>query len=830
MIAPGVAALPGVGVVGGADASPTALRAARLRVQRQAADSLQRDRSLLAEADNASKRGAHELFDAARGEGAARRRSSGSKSGATHAASPASPAASAAHGGASPAGTEATSKQLAVVRRGSASSESDGEEDESGGLKVLDVQRIMRKKSRWVIDPGSQFMRYWDWVVVLLLACVAILTPYECAFTVVEVNALFAFNRLMDALFLLDMGINFLMAYRDDVTGLWVRSVKLIALKYLRMWFWIDFVSIFPFDVFALGESEATGAELQVLRMIRLARLLKLARIMRLSRIFKRWENSLSINYSALELSKFVTWMLVVSHWVACLWELAAVVEDAPENWHSNSQIDYVGAPAATRYLAAVYFAVMTLSTIGYGDVVTTTTTERLTALTCMLIGACMWAYIVANVCGIVQRLGDHSMASKLAMDELNYFMLDKRLDRTWRQRLREYFLQRRRLEHTEHYLGLLRRMSPALRGEVCLHIHAGLIEKVKFFRGAPAGFATAVALSLQPAVYAPTEMVPGDALHIVERGIAAKDGRIYTAGNVWGEDMILTSQDLAMTSPARCLTYVDVQSLSKVALESILQSFPDRAKKVRRVALWIALRRRICAYAVQNKVTNAMAARTGASSAGESKAQPPTAGTNLFNAFASRRHMVDEVDDAETEQSRSLAATPRPDASVTRSGSVRGGAFEAMMDESRSKRSIGTPEGPRGAALRSSIAASGSSPLIAQVVGSDSEDEHVRRQKVPPGRLPPQRTPHNAALHAAVWGDASDGDAGSTGAPSVASATGGAGDGGGGGGGAPAAGLAGVEARVAARVAASVDAQLRGAEQRMMAMLERLRDKLERS
>ena len=74
---------------------------------------------------------------------------------------------------------------------------------------------------------------------------------------------------------------------------------KVVARKYLRGWFAVDFISSFPFDYFTLI---ATGGEIspsllkasRALRVIRLAKLLSLVRLLRISKLLRfiqRWED-----------------------------------------------------------------------------------------------------------------------------------------------------------------------------------------------------------------------------------------------------------------------------------------------------------------------------------------------------------------------------------------------------------------------------------------------------------------------------------------------------------------------------------------------------------
>ncbi len=145
-----------------------------------------------------------------------------------------------------------------------------------------------------------------------------------------------------------------------------------------RVWFWIDILSILPFDVVGLLITSPELQLLHVLRTLRLLRLLKLLRIIRATRIFSRWETHVSISYGQLALMKFLVMILIMSHWVACAWKITGdyAIEygesptGTPRSWFTEyPYITDYESPLET-YVTALYWAIMTLTTIGYGDVV----------------------------------------------------------------------------------------------------------------------------------------------------------------------------------------------------------------------------------------------------------------------------------------------------------------------------------------------------------------------------------------------------------------------------------------------------------------------------
>ena len=75
-------------------------------------------------------------------------------------------------------------------------------------------------------------------------------------------------------------------------------------------------------------------------------------------------------------------------------------------------------------YIGCLYWAVATLSTLGYGDIIPTTDIER--AFTCLsaLVGASIYAYMVGAVCGIVAGMNEKNTRFYQQIDNLNHFMV----------------------------------------------------------------------------------------------------------------------------------------------------------------------------------------------------------------------------------------------------------------------------------------------------------------------------------------------------------------------------------------------------------------------
>ena len=350
-----------------------------------------------------------------------------------------------------------------------------------GGDTAAGAKTALRDK-RCILNPRSAFMGYWDGFIFACLIFTAIFTPYEVAFTETDVcTAMFYVNRLVDISFITDMVLQFFKPFSaSEKEGVWVTDLREIALFYVKGWFWIDLVSVVPYDFVGLdwnacgGEASMPstddssgsggggdlGQQLKIIRMVRLLRLLKLARILKASRIMQAWESKLlAVNFKWLALAKFGFIIVVAGHWMACIWGLVGKFGDDPHTtwiYHNDLQ----DAPAEVLYFACLHWAFMTLTSIGYGDIVPHGGGEYFMSSLCMLLAGCLWAFIIGNACSVFANMDQHIQDFRSDMDSLNYFMEAMEIPEELRNRVRMFFLKARDLQRHREYIDLLDKVS----------------------------------------------------------------------------------------------------------------------------------------------------------------------------------------------------------------------------------------------------------------------------------------------------------------------------------------------------------------------------------
>jgi len=413
------------------------------------------------------------------------------------------------------------------------------------------------------------------------------------AFMEPQVNVYFYINRALDAFFITDLVLQFFIKTRDSQDRI-VKEPRKIARAYLLSWFSIDLVSVFPFDLVAILVNSGEAANLKGLRVIRVLRLIKLARIFRLSRILVRWQNAYAVNYSMAGLYSYLVVVLTATHWLSCSYQLIKALEESEVNWVSEDSVN-ADKTISTTYLAGFYWAVQTISSIGYGDVGPRTTSERVYVTIGMMVSSVIFAFALGAICGAVTAMCKKDDYYKELMNTANEFGKEVDLPLETSIQIRAFFKHRHK---TNTLMGstsktMFDELSPQLCEEVALHSHSDWVHSVPFFQGCPDRFVINLAVYMELLSCGPKEAIyePGDvadSLYIVNRGLLASGGTIFNKGKVVGVDVLhsLVYTPVKRTKAAKTLTYADCHHLKLATLQQVLKRFPSVAPRIRLVAI----------------------------------------------------------------------------------------------------------------------------------------------------------------------------------------------------------------------------------------------------
>ena len=264
-----------------------------------------------------------------------------------------------------------------------------------------------------VIMPNSTKRVAWDVTTAVLLVYIAFTAPFRIAFNVDPVGFWYVLERFIDIFFIVDLAINFRTAYSNR-EGAIVTDVWKMAKHYLWTWFLIDFVSSVPVDLIfewsAVNSEDVMGSEatqagklLKTSKILKTIRLAKMARMAKLGVLMEKFEDAYDLSKSGVKLVKLFSVLIVISHFNACGWYwVGSLTENPNESWLHYAELRVedtttgcenierqVGCDDARmlHYLTSFYWAIMTTTTVGYGDISPKSDGERVYAILAMIVG-----------------------------------------------------------------------------------------------------------------------------------------------------------------------------------------------------------------------------------------------------------------------------------------------------------------------------------------------------------------------------------------------------------------------------------------------------------
>jgi hypothetical protein len=106
-----------------------------------------------------------------------------------------------------------------------------------------------------------------------------------------------------------------------------------------------------------------------------------------------------------------------------------------PDTWLVRSE--YIDDDDWTIYMASIYWAFTTMSTVGYGDITARTQLEQLIAIVLMLFGVCFFSFIIGSLASIFNRIDSKEAQLNNKMAMIDEFAKESGLDSDLKLRLR---------------------------------------------------------------------------------------------------------------------------------------------------------------------------------------------------------------------------------------------------------------------------------------------------------------------------------------------------------------------------------------------------------
>ncbi|GMF22683.1 unnamed protein product [Phytophthora lilii] len=367
--------------------------------------------------------------------------------------------------------------------------------------------------------------------------------------------------------------ISFNTAVEDD--GKLHFSFPSILRQYTRGWFVPEVLWTLPFyaifeghdpEAYIIGGSAKAPLfrfAVQNAWLYPTARCLRLMRVVGLPRLQRRLEHSLLISSKVSSLGSFLFVVLALSHVFSCVFAYLAFDDDDQLDFALSSRV-LQDSEVKTRYIAAFYWSMMTMTTVGYGDITVKTNAGRLFSIAAMVVGAGVFAYGITNVVSLFQQLYENDTAYRRDMDQINDFMQARMLPQALRDKVRAntfHWRKASRGENKERDRAIVARMASLIRAKVADRFCEDMMpHKMPFLAGCSSEFIHDLYLRMRVQCYLPGE-------DIISQGDYGSEMYFLFAGHA---QVLLGLTKVALFGPNSCFGEFSIANPRKPRLATI--------------------------------------------------------------------------------------------------------------------------------------------------------------------------------------------------------------------------------------------------------------------
>ncbi|KAL4481146.1 hypothetical protein ABPG72_015101 [Tetrahymena utriculariae] len=323
-----------------------------------------------------------------------------------------------------------------------------------------------------VILPYNNFSLGWDLIILILILINVIKIPYELAFN----NGDFSvgiISYVSRAIFFLDFFMMFNTAFYEN--GVLEKQRSKIFIHFLKKRLAIEGCT------YACLWFNPFGIEL--------FRTFFLVKFLQFYDTIEKLAEAFQLSYKYNFIVKLIVLLIEVvllCHLFACIWYSIGnyeVKNSTGSNWIQKFSAD--NNNQYQQYIDSIYFSVITIGTIGYGDIVPVSTLEK-ACLTAMAIFSCgIFAYILSNIQNVYReyQMKQEGYLNKLI--KLNNYMFNREVNPNLQQMARKYleYVHQQGFQQGVMPCDTLNSLSSSLRQEIKEDIFKKSINNIKFLQ-----------------------------------------------------------------------------------------------------------------------------------------------------------------------------------------------------------------------------------------------------------------------------------------------------------------------------------------------------------
>ncbi len=329
----------------------------------------------------------------------------------------------------------------------------------------------------------------------------------------------------------------------------------------------VDFFACIPFDLisYLIGHHEI----LSVLRLLRLIRIIKIFYLIQ----------KITIVPTIFRMQAISIFFFTVVNWIACGWILIYPKE--------------LTMDTTTHYIRAFYWAITTLTTIGYGDITPKDNIGMIYTSFIMIIGVGMYGIVIGNITRIMAMSDRHKEQTREKMNDLLLFMKHYKIPDNLQQSAINHYTHLFSKRLSENDEKIISDLPHALQNEMQIYMKIKLISEIPIFQNCGNKCLKEVAVSLEQLYSSPGEKIIsigdiGHEMFILAHGsvdiILESGEKVATLhdGHIFGEVALL--KDTKRTADVQSTVYCDLYKLTSEKFNEITKKYPQLLSNIEKI------------------------------------------------------------------------------------------------------------------------------------------------------------------------------------------------------------------------------------------------------
>ena len=380
----------------------------------------------------------------------------------------------------------------------------------------IDDEEYKEEEIDYYISPNSWYIKIFDFLLFLSSIIYSIFVPCILSknYFILKENIIWRYIFLfIDIIYIIDVFLNLFRAYQNFDENL-VRRTKKIFFHYLKTWFLLDFIQAIPyFSIITFFEKYITdnnqfnynyfgyhniNPRLYIILLIKNIKLYKMF-----------YNNStLSYIYEILSRNEFFDdhrefiiiflLTLIILNMTTCLFIFLGI--NSNQGW--IIKVNFQDESYLYIYLVSIYFVIVTITTVGYGDITGQTFPEILFQIFLLIIGTIAYSFAISYISNYIIKSNQKSMTFEKNFEILQEIKIHhpNMKNCLYNEVLRNLYNEQLYERKDKHLLfdGL----PYSLKNKLITEMYKSIIKNFVFFKNIDnSGFIVKVVTSLKPLI-----------------------------------------------------------------------------------------------------------------------------------------------------------------------------------------------------------------------------------------------------------------------------------------------------------------------------------------